>query len=375
MRRSGTWYCVKVFLAVRIGLSLLGWLAVAVVPTRALISAPGWAAKAYTPGPHNLLTAFESQDALWFLRIAADGYSKSDGSAAFFPLYPLTVRAVSTLIGHHPLAAALLVSNLAFLGALIVLYRLTSSEYSEATARRSVLYASVFPTSFFFFAPYSESLFLLLSVTSFWGARKGRWWLAGIAGAGAALTRSIGFAIAIALVIEALHQKRQGKAGLAPKLAWSVTPLLGTVAYLAWWGTQGNWRAPLEFQSNWDRHPAFPLKTLIDATHDAWVNGSYWLLDWLVVAVVVGLATYGLFRLRPPYYVYVWAGIIVPLCLVYDPRPLMSMPRFAVVLFPLYWLLARLSEDRVVPHDLIVGVGAAGMALMATLFASAWFVF
>ena len=53
----------------------------------------------------------------------------------------------------------------------------------------------------------------------------------------------------------------------------------------------------------------------------------------------------------------------------------MSMPRFAVVLFPLYWLLARLSEDRVVPHDLIVGVGAAGMALMATLFASAWFVF
>jgi len=375
LRRSGAWYCLKVFLAVRIGLSLLGWLAVAVVPTRALISAPGWAAKAYTAGPHNLLTAFESQDALWFLRIAADGYSTNDGSAAFFPLYPLTVRAVSTLIGHHPLAAALLVSNLAFLGALIVLYRLTASEYSEATARHSVLYASLFPTSFFFFAPYSESLFLLLAVTSFWGARKGRWWLAGVAGAGAALTRSIGVTIAIALVVEALHQKRQGKAGLAPKLVWAMTPVLGTLAYLAWWGSQGNWRAPLEFQSNWERHPAFPLKTFLDATHDAWVNGSYWLLDWLVVAVVVALAAYGLFKLRPPYYVYLWAGIIVPLCLVYEPRPLMSMPRFAVVLFPMYWLLARLSEERRVPHDLIVGVGAAGMALMATLFVSAWFVF
>ena len=91
--------------------------------------------------------------------------------------------------------------------------------------------------------------------------------------------------------------------------------------------------------------------------------------------MVVALAVYGLFKLRPPYYVYVWVGIVVPLCLVYDPRPLMSMPRFAVVLFPLYWLLARLSEERKVPHDLIVGVGAAGMALMATLFASAWFVF
>ncbi|MCJ7832598.1 MAG: hypothetical protein MUP92_04020 [Actinobacteria bacterium] len=375
LRRSGTWYCVKVFLAVRIGISILGWLAVAVIPARDLISVPGWAASSYTPGPHNLITAFQAQDALWFLRIASDGYASSDGSAAFFPLYPLTVRAVSTIIGHHPLAAALLVSNLAFLGALIMLYRLTASEFSETTARRAVLYTSLFPTSFFFFAPYSESLFLLMAVTSFWGARKGKWWLAGIAGAGAALTRSIGIVIALALLAEALHQKRQGKPGLAPKVAWSLTPVVGTLAYLGWWGSQGNWRAPLEFQSNWDRHPAFPLKTLVDATHDAWVNGSYWLLDWLVVALVVSLAIYGLFKLRPTYSVYMWAGIVLPLCLIYESRPLMSMPRFAAVLFPLYWLLAKLSEERKIPHDLIVGVGAAGLALMAMLFVNAWFVF
>lgn len=374
-RSSGTWYCIKVFLAVRIGLSILGWLAVAVIPARDLISVPGWAAKPYTPGPHNLITAFQAQDALWFLRIATDGYAASDGSAAFFPLYPLAIRVLSPLIGGHPLAAALLVSNLAFLGALIMLYRLTSSEFSETTAKRTVLYISLFPTSFFFLAPYSESLFLLLAVTSFWGARRQKWWLAGLAGAGAALTRSIGIAIVVALVIEALHQRRQDEPGLASKLAWAVVPSLGTLAYLGWWGSQGNWRAPLEFQSNWDRHAAFPLKTLADATHDAWVNGSYWLLDWLVIASVIALAVYGLFKLRPAYSLYTWAGIIAPLCLVYDSRPLMSMPRFVAVLFPVFWMLSRLTQERRVPHDLIVGVGAAAMALMATLFVNAWFVF
>jgi hypothetical protein len=374
-RRERIWYCVKVFLAVRVGLMLVGYLAVAVIPARTLVSVPGWADTAYSPGLHNLFTAFEKQDALWFLRIASAGYRPTDGSAAFFPLYPLVVRLVSALTGGHPLTAALLVSCLAFLLALIVLFDLTASELSEEAARRTVLYLAIFPTAFFFFAPYSESLFLLLAVLAFRGARTNRWWIAGLAGAGAAATRSIGLVLVLALVAEAFQQRRDGRGSLTPKLAWAVVPAAGTLAYLGYWATRGNWRAPLEFQSYWQRHPAFPVATLVDATRMAWVDGSYWLLDWIVVVPVMLLAVYAAMRFRPAFGIYTWAGIIVPLCLVLDSRPLMSLPRFVAVLFPLFWAAATLSQRRRIPHELIVGVSAAGLALMATLFVNAWFVF
>ena len=374
-RRQGYLYCVEVFLAVRIGLVLLGFVAVAALPSRGLVSVPGWPDQTYTPGVHNLVTPFEKQDALWFLRIATDGYRPDDVSAAFFPLYPVAVRVVTPLVGGHPLAAGLLVSNLAFLGALLVLYSLTAREFGETLARRTVLYMSVFPTALFFFAPYSESLFLLLAVTSFWGARRGKWWAAGLAGAGASLTRSVGLVLVPALLVEAVHQAREGKKGLPGRLAWSLAPALGTLSYLAYWQSRGNWRAPFDIQSNWGRHLGLPWVTLAEATTDAFANGSYWMLDWLVVVPVLVAAAYGLFKLRPSYSVYAWVSVVTPLCLMFDDRPLMSMPRFVAVVFPAFWAAAFLAERRRVAHDLIVAASAAALAFLAAMFVNSWFIF
>ena len=61
-----------------------------------------------------MVTAWERFDALWFLRIATDGYRLHDGSAAFFPGFPLAIRFLSPVLGGHPLAAGFLISNLAF---------------------------------------------------------------------------------------------------------------------------------------------------------------------------------------------------------------------------------------------------------------------
>ncbi|HEX6382326.1 MAG TPA: mannosyltransferase family protein, partial [Acidimicrobiia bacterium] len=198
----GIRYCLAVFLSVRVALSVLALLAVALLPHSSAIgeaagipvpvNVPGWPAPTITPGWHNLITAWERFDALWFLRIATAGYTPGDGSAAFFPLYPMLIRVLSPVLGGHPLAAGLLISNAAFLGALVVLYFLSSSEFDEQVARRTILYLTIFPSAYFFLAPYSESLFLLLVVSSLWAARRGKWWLAGVAGALAAATRNVG---------------------------------------------------------------------------------------------------------------------------------------------------------------------------------------
>ena len=86
--------CLAVFLAARIGVSLLSVVAVDLIEPLDPVDVPGRAAPAATTGWHNAIDASERQDAVWYLRLAADGWSTEDASAAFFPLYPLTVRAV-----------------------------------------------------------------------------------------------------------------------------------------------------------------------------------------------------------------------------------------------------------------------------------------
>ena len=395
--RRGVAYCLTVFLAVRITLGVLGLLATALlapyrqdVPDSGIpvpVDVPGWPAPPTSPGWSNAVTAWERFDALWFLRIADRGYDRDDGSAVFFPLYPIAVRAVSVAIGGHPLAAGLLVSNAAFAAALLVLYFLTASERSERVARRAVLYAAVFPTAFFFLAPYSESLFLLLSLTALWAARRRRWAGAGIAGGLAALTRSPGVLLAPALAVEAVLQRRERRgvreerAGPWPALAWSALPVMGLVAYLAWWGiTADAWRAPFDLQDRWLREVRFPLTTLWDATRLAarfpgQYPGGYHLLDWLIVVPCLALAGYAAVRFRPTFTVYAWASIVGALTLSWPERPLMSLARFLAVLFPVTWALADLVERRGLGHGLVLGLSAGGLSLFTVLYVNWYFIF
>ena len=380
--REGIRYSLTVFLAVRVGLLILGLVAVELFPPLKPVSVPGWRAHPLPdPGWQNAFTSFERFDALWFLRIASSGYRTNDGSAAFFPLYPLAIRAVSWVVGGHPFGASLLVSNAAIACGLCVVYALTASERSIATARRTVLLVALSPTSFFFFAPYSESLFLLLAATTYWAARSRRWAAAGAAGALVALTRNVGIMLAPALVVEAFHQRAEGRGSVLPGLGAAVAVGLGTLAYLAyWWAKVGDWLAPVDQQANWQRTFSSPWATLVDGTRDAFrylgtANGGYWLIDWLIVVPVVGASVFALLRYRPSYSVYLWGGLVIPLSFVFADRPLMSMPRFVLPLFPAFWALAELTERWRMPEKAVAAVAAAGLALLVVLFVNWYYIF
>jgi Mannosyltransferase (PIG-V) len=395
--RGGLVYCLCVFLALRLALSVVALVSVALLPNAGALSenvrnaaqlpgpvdVPGWPAHAVTPGWHNVWTAWEREDALWFLRIATGGYADQDGSAAFFPLYPTATRAVSTAIGGHPLAAGILISNLSLLGAFCMLYVLTRTETSEETARRAVLYSAVFPTSFFFLAPYSESTFLLLALVCLWGARRKRWWVAAAGGAAAALTRSVGLVLILPLAVEAFLQWREsGRRGIpVGGLLACLGPPAGTLAYLAYWQHRaGDWLAPLHQQAGWQRKGTNPLSALwqgsLDAFHFTGVfPGGYHQLDWLIVAPALILAGYALVRFRPTFGVYVWASLIPPLLLVFEGRPLMSMPRFLLVLFPLYWAAADWTRNHPLRHELYVAGSALLLGVLLLLFVNWYYVF
>ena len=380
----GIRYCAWVFLGLRVGLSVVALAGVGLLPAiDNSVGPPGWPASEVTPGWHNLVTAWERFDALWFLRIATAGYVDGDGSAVFFPLFPLLIRGLSPIFGGHPLAAAFLVSHAAAFGSMVALYFLTAGEFDERTARRSVLYLALFPTSFFLLAPYSESLFLLLVLVSLWAARRRLWWVAGLAGAGASAARNLGVLLAIPLAVEAVHQwlERRDRRALVVGLLWSAVAAAGAVAYLAYWqASAGDFLAPIHQQENWQREASFPLATLVQGTVEAfrWIGqypGGYHLLDWLIAVPAVLAAAWVVIRTRPVFGAYTVISLAAPLSYVFLPRPFMSLPRFLLVVFPILWPWAVLGLRRRGVHEAVVAVSAGLLALLTVLFVNWYYVF
>ena len=374
-------FCLLAFVGLRLAMFLIGLIGVGLFQPLHQVGVPGWPANPSDPGWQNMFTAWERFDALWFLRIADGGYRLGDGSAAFFPLYPLVTRGVSFVLGGHPLAAATLVSNAAFLGGLIVTYLLTTTELSERAARTTILLICLFPTAHFFLMPYSESLFFLLSVTAFWGARRGRWAVAGLAGALAALTRSVGVALVPALLVEAFHQRDEGGGRTWPGVLAAGATLCGLLAYSGYWGIRaGEWLAPITRQANWERTFSWPWVTLWDGTGDAFGHlgeryGGYWLIDWLIVVPMLAASVYAVVRLRPSYAVYLWCSLLIPLTFVFEGRPLMSMPRFVLPLFPAFWGLELGLERLRIPRGPVFAVEAAGLGILAVLTINWYYIF
>jgi hypothetical protein len=340
-----------------------------------------------------LLTPLARWDSVWYLRIADSGYGDSAPRAAFFPLYPLLVRGLATPFGGSEgalLAAAYAISLGAFLGALLLLYRLTELELGRRLARPTLLLLAVFPAAVYFGAPYSESLFLLLAVGAFYAARGGHWAWAGSCAALASATRSAGLLLLIPLAMLWWNSRPRRPADAA----WLLLAPLGIAAYAAWLGlVEGDALRFLDVQEAWSRELKVPLAGAWDGLVAA-VDGvrqlasgsrtpvyfevaagdpfriaaiNVMLFVTLVFAVV---ACAGVWRRLPRAYgAWVAASLLLPLTFPVKPQPLMSLPRFVAVLFPLFMWLAIVCDERR-KTDLVAAAFAVGLGLFTAQYAS-----
>ncbi len=152
-----------------------------------------------------LVGVWQRWDACWYTKIATYGYEAGEHSTNFWPLFPLLTGIVGRVLLSSMALGGLLVSGVAYVAAMTGLRRLVSVDFDDDTAATTVIAISIFPTAFFFFAPFTESLFLALSVWSILGARRRLWLLAGLAGLLAALTRIQGVFLVLPLGWEALQ--------------------------------------------------------------------------------------------------------------------------------------------------------------------------
>jgi hypothetical protein len=340
-----------------------------------------------------LLAPLARWDAVWYLRIADSGYGDSAPRAAFFPLYPLLIRSLATPFGGSEgalLIASYAISLAAFLGALILLYRLASLELGRRFAAPTLLLLAVFPAALYFGAPYSESLFLLVSVGAFYAARTERWAWAGVCAAAASATRSAGLLLLVPLAMLwwSSPERRPGDA------AWLIVAPLGLLTYAAWLGlVEGDALRFLDVQDAWSRELAVPLTGALDGLGAA-VDGlrqlasgsrtpvyfeeaagdpfriaaiNLMLFASLVFALV---ACVGVFRRLPKAYgAWVAAALVLPLTFPVKPQPLMSLPRFLAVLFPIFmWLAVVTEERRITPQA--AAASAVGLGLFTAEFAT-----
>jgi hypothetical protein len=103
--------------------------------------------------------------------------------------------------------------------------------------------------------------------------------------------------------------------------------------------------------------------------------GGYHLVDWLIVTPIVAAAVYASVRFRPTFSAYLWLSLLIPLSYVFEPRPLMSLPRFALAMFPAVWAMADVTHRGWLPRTAVVGFSAAGLGVLAMLFANWYYIF
>jgi hypothetical protein len=331
-------------------------------------------------------------DSVWFLRIAEHGYGSVHGvAAAFYPLYPLGLAGIGRALGGHYVAGGLALSLAAALAAFVLLYRLAETHAGAEGARRAVLYLAVFPTALFLGAVYSESLFLALAIGAFLLAERGRWAGAGVVTGLAMLTRVTGVALLPALAVIAWRspERRRALLGLcAAPLIFAAYPV-----YLA--VSRGDALAFARAQGFWNRHVSYagPLGGLWDGLRSAWAgveqlaSGSHTHVYWTPVqdtdpmrAAAVNLEAFAFLvlllaltvlawrRFGAPYGLFCAVSLAIPLSAPSTRWPLLSMPRFGLVLFPCFMALAVIG-GRPKAHTAILVVSSIMLGVAVTQWA------
>ncbi len=313
-----------------------------------------------------VLTIWQRFDTNWYLKIAHFGYSESDGSKAFFPLYPMMVKFFGFILGNN-LLAGLLVSNAALLGALVLFYNLAVEYFEVGVIRRSLVYIMLFPTSFFFFAAYTEAPFLFLVLASFLAAKRERWLWGALFGSLAALTRLQGVLMFIPLIY--MWWRQPNKRRWLDGIALALIPI-STLGFLFFTGLS----LIGMYQNAWRQTLVWPWMNIWAAVARLLSNKGN-LVDLLNLAVTLFfgiLCVLAWQKVPREWFLYSAVMFLAPMFRMNSQQPLVSMSRYVLVLFPLFCLLGKWGERAWVNRIIIYAGFLAALYFSAQFFTWGW---
>lgn len=329
-------------------------------------------------------TPWANFDGTHYLSIAKDGYFQYEH--AFFPLFPLLIRYIEKILRITYLQSALIIVPVFLVASFFFLYKLAMLDLKKKSARWVIALLLAFPTSFFLLSVYSESLFLALSIGSFYAARKKRWVIAGILGGLASATRFVGIFLFIALIVEYFYQNRSkedivNKIRVFIKNAWGIFLIpLGLLSYMYYLHRSiGDAFSFIHSQSAFGANRssgeiillpqvlfryANILLTIPTSNYDFWIA----LFELVMFFLFLFFLIIRIRTMRMSYLIYSFFVVIVPTL----SGTLSSEPRYLLAGFPMFIFLATIEREWVKYMLLVTGIILEVM--LASLFLRGYFI-
>jgi Gpi18-like mannosyltransferase len=323
-------------------------------------------------------------DSGYYLVLAEQGYAAIPNSMGFFPLYPLLMRGLSYVTGMGLPMSGLMISHFSYLVTILGFYRLARVVRDDHVyAMRSTTYLVFFPSSFFFFAIYAESLSLAFSVLGVLAVllTPPKYIRAGMALCLASAARPMGWLLDIVPVVEFLRRGDRGLRTCVSLAGGLVLSVMGVVLYVAYlYASTGTFLAIPQAQAGWQRHWDWPWTTLWHGLQMALSPGVSLRSDWFLyisnlidlsfTLLAIALTAVAVVRsIRGSFRWSLSIALIGSLIFLTSSHgvervPLWGMTRWVAALFPLYLVVGDLSQNKTI--NLAIGVISAAFLVLLT---------
>lgn len=305
----------------------------------------------------DLITVFYNSDAGWYERIATTGYPRIDKPEAighteggtyfqtewaFFPVYPLTVKAVMMLTGadfsHAAFPLSLLYCFLCFTAFYFLNLKLFAVDRQEAFFRTLVF--ALLPFNYYFSMYYTEALFFTLMACAFILIKENKLWLLSLVLIPLATIRANGLIVCLPLYLYFLETRGQSLFSMDKatfvRSFWFMTAPLAFAAYCLYQEHMtGMYFAFSAAQAGWYRESTFPILSLFSSGDAASQFNSVYVLVYAALAVA--------YRKKFPLSlnVLLWISILLPL----SSGSTIAIQRYIVPVFPFTLILCDLVEQ------------------------------
>ncbi len=348
--KSAIYYSLLVFIILRVFSSLV--LLIGIVQPPSMVPIHENTAKNLSTYENNssiskyFLAPWYRWDTVQYLEIAEYGYDFNTINTVWPPLYPFLTKFFALII-KSSLLSSLIVSNVFTIISFILLYLYTDELFSEETAKKTLFFLAIFPTSFYLIAGYTESLFLACSLAGFIFLRKKQWLLAGLMSALATLVRNQGILLVIPIFFELyLHYFKTQQ--YRPFFTHSFSLIYAPFSYLLFslyvkFGLNENWPW-VTLSKVWGQHFGLPWEGLLGNLSVLFGRPIY--LDMsspfikILSLILTFLSIYFLLRIQHKIpislSVYSWASLLLILAKVDNQSIMVSTIRYLLVLFPVF---------------------------------------
>jgi Gpi18-like mannosyltransferase len=322
-------------------------------------------------------------DSGFFHDIAGKGYHPEPGDGdyfftsgvrtAFFPLYPAIIRYTGQVINADNstlYTIQRLVSIISIFIAVIFFYKLVRLDEDENVGLRSVMYLLLYPSAFFFLAGYSESLFLMLLVSSIYFSRKSNWLLAGVLGGLAVSSRFVGVLIILPLLYEYLDQRKFKWREIKVDILYLMLVFLGLGIYMLYLNKSfGNPTMFVDIENSYGKHMTLNIfsvfiKNFMDFFKNPFaVQYIQHLHEYIAALLFFVSAIVSYFKLRKSYFIYAISYMLLILLM----GNIGSFNRFVLLAFPVFILWAKLIKNEFA-HQLLIFILASFLIVFTAFF-------